>query len=251
VRVDRETHVRVVGDGRTTINPSATGVTTSRLRTPQVLVRPDSRSVFVAGLSQNDGSPGLTLFAAGLTKRGEPDGVFGKHVFPGVSETRGQSALERDGKVVIAGFDSRSPTTHNAVVRITAHGHLDSSWSGDGILPLAGISDTISLGITPYGRVEVGRTVGTGPYDAEVRALLGTLTPTCHGELATHFSSNKSDTMFGTVHADVLVGLGGNDTVKGLAGDDDVCGNGGDDLLIGGTGTDVLSGGLGRDTLRQ
>ena len=47
----------------------------------------------------------------------------------------GESALERDGKVVTAGYLPPSPSNHNGVVRFTAKGRLDPTWSGDGILP--------------------------------------------------------------------------------------------------------------------
>lgn len=239
------------GDGRAAIDPSRTGVTTSTVWTPQVLVRPDTSTVFVAGLNQNDGGFVNTLLVAGLTPAGRTDPVFGTHVRKGISETWGESALERDGKVVIAGFLPPNPSTDNAVIRITAKGRLDPSWSGDGILPLPGTSDTIALGITPTGRIEVGRTVGTGPYDAEVRALKGTPTPTCDGELATQFGNGKANKIIGTRYDDVLVGLGDDDVLKGRTGADVLCGNAGKDTLIGGKGIDVLLGGPGKDLLKQ
>lgn len=239
------------GDGRASINPSTTGRTTSTVWTPQVLVRPDKHTVFVAGLNQNNGSFVNTLLVAGLTAKGKPDPVFGQHVYPGISETSGEAALERDGKVVVTGFIPPGPSTQNAVIRFRSTGRLDTSWSGDGVLPLTGASDTIGVGITPFGRVEVGRTVGTGPYDVEVRALLGTPTPSCHGELATQFGSAKADKIVGTRNVDVLVGGDGNDKLEGRAGDDVLCGNRGRDTLIGGQGTDILIGGAGRDTVRQ
>jgi uncharacterized delta-60 repeat protein len=238
------------GDGKATINPSRTGVTTSTVWTPQVLVRPDNRSVFVGGLNQTAGSFRNSLLVAGLTAKGKADKSFGKHVYPGITETWGQAALERDGKVVVSGNIPPEPSTRNAVFRFTTAGRLDRSWSGDGVLQLAGSSDLITLGITPKGRVLVGRTLGTGPYDAEVRALRGTRTPSCHGKLATQFGSSKANRITGTPARDVLVGLGGNDTLKGLAGKDVLCGNSGNDTLIGGPGNDILVGGPGTNTLK-
>jgi uncharacterized delta-60 repeat protein len=239
------------GDGRASVDPSRLGTTTSTVWTPQVLARPDKRTVFVAGLNQDNGSFVNALLVAGLTASGRPDPGFLTHVYPGISETWGESALERDGKLVVAGFVPPGPSGQDAVIRFRSTGHLDTSWSGDGVLPLAGGSDTIGLGITPYGRIEVGRTVGVGPYDAEVRALVGTPTPTCHGELATQFGSRRADTLIGTRKVDVLVGGDGDDTLKGRAGDDILCGNRGRDTLVGGHGTDLLIGGAGKDTLRQ
>ena len=167
------------GNGKATVDPSKTGVTTSTVWTPQVLVRPDNRTVYVGGLNQNNGSFLNSLLVAGLTPKGKPDKVFGKHVYDGLSETWGDAALERDGKLVVAGFVPPNPSTQNAVARVGRKGKLDTSWSGDGILPLNESSDTIALGITPEGRVIVGRTLGSGPYDAELRALRGTRTPSC------------------------------------------------------------------------
>ncbi|MEO8330613.1 MAG: hypothetical protein ABI586_11445, partial [Candidatus Nanopelagicales bacterium] len=99
------------GNGKAVVNPSTTGVTTSTLWSPDVLIRPDGRMVFVAGLNQSDGSFRNTLFLAGLRKGGSPDPAFGKHVYTGISETWGQAALERDGKVIVAGYLPPSPST--------------------------------------------------------------------------------------------------------------------------------------------
>ena len=237
------------GNGRAHVDPSRHRVTTSRVWTPQVLVRPDTGPLFVAGLTQHHAGTTDTLLVAGLTPSGKPDPVFGRHVLTGLSERSGEAALQRDGKVVVAGFRPPAPGTRTAVARLTAHGHLDPSWSGNGVLSLAGTSDPVALGITPYGRVEVARTVGTGPYDAEVRALVGTPTPTCDGALATQFGSGRADRLVGTRYDDVLVGRGGNDVLRGWTGADILCGNRGDDTLVGGKGTDVLLGGPGHNTL--
>ncbi len=102
------------GDGKAVINPSSTGVTTSTVWPTDVLIRPDGRTVFVAGLNQNDGSFRNTLLLAGLSKSGKPDRAFGKHVFVGISETWGQAALERDGKVIVTGYLPPSPSTTSA-----------------------------------------------------------------------------------------------------------------------------------------
>ena len=79
----------------------------------------------------------------------------------------------------------------------------------------------------------MGRSVGGGPFDAEVRALRGTRTPTCHGRLATQFGSAGADTIVGTPRGDVLVGRGG-------PGNDLLSGGADQDRLFGGPGTDVL-----------
>ena len=235
------------GDGKASIDPSSDTVTTSTVWTPDVLLRPDGRTVFVAGLNQNDGNFITTLLVAGLTKTGRPDPVFATHVYFGLFETWGQAALERDGKVIVVGEVPPGPSAPNGVFRFTAKGQLDHSWSGDGVLQLPGASDTIRVGVNPQGRVMVGRSIGSSPFDTELRALRGTKTPSCHGKLATQFGSNGADVITGTARADVILGLGGNDKLKGLGGNDLICGGPGNDKLFGGPGHDTLIGGPGTD----
>jgi Ca2+-binding RTX toxin-like protein len=227
-------------------------VTTSTAWTPQVLLRPDNRTVYVAGLNSN-GSGGFqnTLFVAGLTPKGKPDHVFGKHLNDGVTETWGQAALQRDGRLVVAGNIPPLPPSNNAVFRFTRKGTLDPAWNGTGVITLTNASDTIGLGITPKGRIILGQTLDSGPpYDAQLLAFRGTRTPSCHGKLATQFGGKKADTIIGTSGKDVLVGMGGQDVLKGLGGDDVLCGNAGNDTLVGGPGHDVLDGGGGTNVLK-
>jgi hypothetical protein len=63
----------------------------------------------------------------------------------------------------------------NTVVRVTAHGRLDTTWSKDGILPLAGASpmDLITVDVAALGRVLVARTLGDTHYLVEIRAYRG------------------------------------------------------------------------------
>lgn len=239
------------GDGKAAIDPSSVTTTTSTVWTPQVLLRPDGRMVFVAGLNQNNGSFFNSLLVAGLTKGGNPDAVFGKHTYTGVTETWGDAALERDGKIVVTGVKPPSPSSANLVLRFTARGALDPTWSGDGTYPLSGASDTIGVGITPHGRVIVGRTIHRTTYDVALKALRGTLTPSCDHKLATQFGGSGADRIIGTPRADVLVGAGGADVLKGNSGRDTLCGNAGNDKLYGGPGKDVLIGGPGDDLIRQ
>ena len=239
------------GDGKAVIDPSFLATTTSTVWTPQVLLRPDGRTVFVAGLNQNNGSFFNSLLVAGLTPGGNPDPVFGTHSYAGMTETWGQAALERDGKLVVAGNLPPFPSTTNLVLRFTATGDLDPSWSFDGKLPLTGGSDTMGVGITPHGRVIVGRTVHRTSYDVAIKAMIGTPTPSCHGKLATQFGSSGADRITGSARADVIVGLAGADVLKGRGGNDTLCGNGGPDKLYGGSGQDVLIGGPGTDVVRQ
>lgn len=240
---------RTFGDrGKIQVSPSSAGVTTSTVWSPQVLLRPDGRTVYVAGLNQNNGSFFNSLLVVGLTAKGGLDHKVGEHVYPSISETDSSSALERDGKLVVAGYLPLAPS-NDAIFRFTKRGVLDRSWSGDGTLPITASVDNPQAVITPRGRVLIGQSFGSAPYDATVSALQGTRTPTCHGKLATQFGGNKADTITGTPGADVLVGLGGKDTLKGLGGNDVLCGSASADRLYGGPGNDALYGGPGHDKL--
>jgi uncharacterized delta-60 repeat protein len=239
------------GDGKAVIDPSFPGTTTSTVWTPQVLLRPDGRTVFVAGLNQKNASFFNSLLVAGLAPGGNPDPALGLHTFSGMTETWGQAALERDGKLLVGGNQPPFPSSTNLVLRFTATGALDPTWDGDGKLTLTGGSDTMGVGITPHGRVIVGRTIHRTTYDVALRAMIGTPTPSCHGRLATQFGGSGADRITGSARADVLVGLAGADVLKGLGGNDTICGNAGPDKLIGGSGKDVLIGGAGTDVIKQ
>lgn len=234
--------------GEIQLSPSRAGLTTSTVWSPQVLLRPDGRTAYVAGLNQNNGGFVNSLLVAGLTPRGRLDTTFGKHVYLGISETDSTSALERDGKLVVGGYLPLAPG-NDAVFRFTARGALDTTWSQDGTLPQPGGLTSPQVALSPRGRVLLGQTFGATSFDGKLTALRGTKTPSCHGRLATQFGGPGADTLTGTPAADVLVGLGGRDVLKGLAGDDLLCGGSGPDHLIGGSGDDVLYGGPGHDSL--
>ncbi len=239
------------GDGRAVIDPSNASVTTSTVWPPAVLLRPDGRMVFVAGLNQPLPVFRTALLVAGLRKSGAPDPVFGRHVYATLAQFGPAAALTRDGKLVVTGNRPPTSSQKDAVARFTARGRPDHTWSGDGLLPLPGTDGgSPHVRVTPRGRVLVGRLTSTAaPFDSEIRALRGTPTPTCHGRLATQFGTSHADTLVGTPRADVLIGLGGNDTLRGLGGNDLLCGGAGNDHLVGGAGQDHLVGGPGHNTL--
>ena len=238
------------GDGRATINPSSTTVTTSTVWDPALLIRPDGRLALVAGLNQHDTAYFNSLLVAGLTKAGKPDQKLRKRVLTSVTSFSADAVLERDGKILASGALSSSTST-GIVLRLNAKGTLDTSWSGDGVLGWSGHGSPNGIGIAASGRVLVGSTDYTPtPITSEIRALKGTRTPRCHGKLATQFGSGKADRIVGTAGPDVLVGLGGGDVLDGKGGNDVLCGNAGKDLLKGGPGNDYLNGGPGKDTLR-
>ncbi|MFL5797894.1 MAG: hypothetical protein ACJ77A_08175 [Actinomycetota bacterium] len=98
---------------------------------------PDGRLV-VSGTSEDSGGVNRRISAARFTPVGVPDSTFsgdGKTTtaFPGYGESVGLgSALQPDGKLVVAGFALNSTDSDLVVVRYRANGTLDSSFSGDG-----------------------------------------------------------------------------------------------------------------------
>lgn len=65
----------------------------------------------------------------------------------------------------------------------------------------------------------------------------------------TFLTSDRADTLRGTVQLDAIAGKRGNDSLSGLGGHDRLLGGAGDDTLWGGIGSDRLYGGFGRDVL--
>ncbi len=255
------------GDGRTVVEPSSPGVTTSTVWNADLEIRPDGRLVAVAGLNQNDGGFRNAMLVAGLRSTGVPDPAFGTHVFTGLHTTAASAALQRDGSLVVGGTVPPTPSTTGAVARLTPAGALDPTWSGDGILTVPGTQSSVQVGLDPTGRL-VAAYRPSATADTVLLALRGTRTPRCDGRLATQFGTSRADRIRGTSGRDVLVGLGGKDRIKGRGGKDVICGNGkadklfggtardrifgqgGNDLLVGNAGRDVLDGGAGRNTIR-
>jgi len=250
------------------VDPSSPGVTTSTVWSPDLAIRPDGRLVVVAGLNQNNGGFLNTLVVSGLTASGAPDARFGTRVLTGLTATDVSIALQRDGMLVVGAMVPPNPSTTGAIVRLAPTGAFDTSWSGDGLLPVPGARGVVRVGLVPTGRLIAAVTVQNAVFDTEVLALQGTRTPRCHGKLATQFGTRAADKIQGTAGNDVLVGLRGKDKIRGGAGKDLICGNGkadklfggrakdkiygqgGNDLLVGNQGNDVLRGGAGHNTIR-
>jgi uncharacterized delta-60 repeat protein len=237
------------GDGRTVIEPSSPGVTSSTVWSPDLVIRPDGRLVVAAGLNQNDGGFVNTLLVAGLKASGKPDRKFGTRVVTEVTATDVSLGLQRDGMLVVGGTVPPNPSTTGAIVRLTPTGGFDSSWSGDGLLPLPGAQGAVLLGLVPTGRLVAATLVQGSTFDTHLLAFKGTKTPRCQGKLATQFGAGRADKIKGTAGPDVLVGRGGKDKVKGLGGEDVICGDGGADKLFGGDGKDKIYGQGGNDLL--
>jgi uncharacterized delta-60 repeat protein len=236
------------GDGKTVVEPSSPGTTTSTVWAPDIVVRPDGRLVVVAGLNQNNGGFITTLLVAGLKASGAPDTQFGTHVYSELFTTDASAALQRNGVLVVGGTRPPTPSTTGGIVRINPDGAYDLSWSGDGLLPVPGTQSSVQVGLLPTGRL-IAAFRPDAAADTQLLALKGTKTPTCQGKLATQFGGHAADTIKGTPKKDVLVGGGGKDKIKGRGGNDRICGGGKADQLFGGPGKDKIYGQGGNDLL--
>jgi len=246
-----------------------------------VLVQPDGK-VVVAGASNQSGSDFqavVTRFNADGTPDDSWDGdARASADFDGPSVAYA-SALQRDGKIVvagatIAGFDM-------AAARFHSDGSLDPSFGSGGWSTIAGgfIELALAVALQPDGRVVLaglaaggapvvrlladppppdGGTPGGGSGGAPGGGTSGEPgdgptdvppVPRCAGRRATIVGSARGETLRGTRRADVIVALGGPDRVLAGAGRDVVCGGAGSDRLSGATAADALRGGRGRDSL--
>jgi uncharacterized delta-60 repeat protein len=160
------------------------------------------------------GTAGYDFSAARLTAGGAFDASYGGtggslFGFSGVNRAAA-SALQADGKLLVAGYAVIGGAPHVAIARLLA---------------------------------DAPPKTGGGPAGPTPRA------PRCAGHRATIVGTAGRDTLRGTRHADVIVALGGNDRVLARRGNDIVCGGSGRDRLLGGPGRDRLIGGPGRDRL--
>ena len=235
-----------------------------------VLVQPDARIV-LAG----DGGPDRKIAVTRLGPNGSFDDGFGAGGtawvdFGGVGYGWA-AALQRDGKLVVAGTRPGDEDDF-AIARLQPGGALDTTFGGDGrtTVDFGGEDSAFSVALQADGRIVVaGDTTvgtdfavarlqgdpppsgGTGPAQGGGRGV-----PRCVGRRATIVGTARRDTLRGTPRADVIVALGGhdriragrgNDLVCGGAGNDDIAGQPGRDRLFGGPGNDRLTGGRARD----
>jgi uncharacterized delta-60 repeat protein len=121
----------------------------------------------------NSTSSGARLAAARLTSAGRLDTTFGGgsgRVITGISGVVNDITAQSDGKVIIVGQSQTTTGAEDAiVVRLTAAGALDSTFSGDGVFrletspnpsyPFGQPRDRAdSVDLTPDGRILVGVT---------------------------------------------------------------------------------------------
>lgn len=230
--------------------PTDGGYTNTTVWTPGLVVRPSGAVVVTSGVNQPNMALGFRRigFVVEFTKKGKPSPSFASRVLPGFDPLVGRIALQGNGSVVIG---TRTPTGAG-LLRLTASGSADASFSGDGFWPVPGApTSVVDVGVTAKGRIITATTEEVGPDDRiVVFARKGDRVPRCRGTLATQFGTAGKDVIKGTRYDDVLHGLGGRDVLRGGKGDDVICGGPGRDRLFGGAGNDVLVGGPGKDVLK-
>lgn len=140
-----------------------------------VLVQPDGK-ILLVGSATN--ASGITEFAAArLTPGGGPDSTFdgdgdsdGKVSYPvgSLADSAYAAALQPDGRIVLAGTTQTATTTELAVMRLTANGALDDTFSGDGILTLdtGALTAVGGAAVDSQGRIVVVGSSGPDVYVA-------------------------------------------------------------------------------------
>jgi uncharacterized delta-60 repeat protein len=241
-----------------------------------VLVQPDGKIVVVGY-----GGPIRKLAVTRLSADGSFDPGFGDGgtawVDFGGDDIGYAAALQRDGKIVVAGERSGDDDDF-AIARLQPGGALDTTFSGDGrtTVDFGGADSGSSMALQLNARIVIAGDTTVGG-DFAVARLQGDPPPSggagdgsghepgggpgvprCAGRRATIVGTGRRDMLRGTRRADVIVALGGNDRIRaeggndlvcGGAGNDDVTGQSGRDRLFGGPGNDRLGGGGGKDSL--
>ncbi|WP_134768520.1 hypothetical protein [Nocardioides sp. 1609] len=239
------------GDGSTTYAPSTPGWDTTTVWPPGIAVRPDGSVVVAAGLNQVNATGLRTpLLVAQLTRRGTTDSSFASRVVPQFMSYTGSVALQRNGRLAVAGQVGASPNGVGAVLRLTTRGGVDLSFGTKGVWTGTGLPELTDLVLQSSGRLVAGTSTDETVSKGVLVALRGDRVPTCGGRLATQFGGPRKDRLVGTSGRDVLVGSRGADVLLGRGGDDWLCGAQGKDALQGGSGNDHLVGGAGKDRLR-
>jgi uncharacterized delta-60 repeat protein len=130
-----------------------------------VAVRPNGR-VVIAGHA----TPGDDIVVQQATANGSIDGTFGERdgafrLERSTVDRAGGLALQPDGKVIVAG----TVGPNLIVVRLTAGGALDRSFSGDGLVFVdhGGAEFGYGIALAPDGRIVVVGTLRRGPNDAD------------------------------------------------------------------------------------
>jgi uncharacterized delta-60 repeat protein len=228
-----------------------------------VLVQPDGRIVLVG-----DGGPDRKIAVTRLSPHGSFDENFGDGgtAWVGFGDLNfgWAAALQRDGKIVVAGERSGDEDDF-AVARLQPGGALDTTFGGDGrtTVDFGGDDSGFSVALQADGRIVVAGDTTVGS-DFAVARLEGDAPPAggpgpaqggrpgvprCAGRRATIVGTARRDTLRGTRRSDVIVALGGNDRIRAGRGNDLVCGGAGNDNITGQSGRDRLIGGPGNDRL--
>jgi uncharacterized delta-60 repeat protein len=225
--------------------------------------------LIVAGSSTAGGNEDFAV--ARLQENGSLDTSFagdGKTVVDfGAADVGVATALQPDGKILVAGYTVQAGNYSFAVARLQPNGLADTTF-GDGgkaVVDFSGEDIGWDLALQPDGKLVVaGHTnadfavarlegdpggPGGGGGQGEPGAGPGAGPPRCAGRRATIVGTRAANRLRGTRRRDVIAGLGGRDTIRALGGNDIVCAGSGNDRALGGPGRDRLLGQAGRDRL--
>jgi uncharacterized delta-60 repeat protein len=236
----------------------------------RMVLQPDGKIV-VAGF----GGPGDRSALVRFTADGSLDATFGRNGLAGNlgGLTLEGVAVQANGKLVAVGG---SDAGDGIAMRVQPGGTLDTTFSGNGVMPdvFGGGDDSanavalqrdgavLAAGGSAFNHV-LARLQGDGSSGAPAPLPRGGGgpggggpgggpgggVPRCAGKRATIVGTARKDRLKGTRRADVIVALGGADTIAGGSGNDVICAGAGNDRLAGGAGNDRLDGGAGSDRL--
>jgi uncharacterized delta-60 repeat protein len=237
----------------------------------RMVLQPDGKIV-VAGF----GGPGDRSALVRFTADGSLDATFGRNGLAGNlgGLTLEGVAVQANGKLVAVGG---SEAGDGIAMRVQPGGTLDTTFSGNGVMPdvFGGGDDSanavalqrdgavLAAGGSAFNHV-LARLQGDGSSGGPAPLPgggggpggggpggggPGGGVPRCAGKRATIVGTPRSERLKGTRRSDVIVALGGNDKIAGGRGNDLICAGDGNDSIDGGDGSDRLYGQNGKDKL--
>ena len=237
-----------------------------------------SGRIVVAGLA----GPffGTVVDVGRLLANGGPDPSFGGGDGTTTTAPQGRAtaravAVDRAGRVLVAGTAGTSFGEAAALFRYTPAGEPDQSFGEAGLVRtdflaangvgggvaidaegryvLAGTAEAANgaraIGLARFITSYPSGEVSPPPPSPPSPAPLIPAPPRCGGAAATIVGGPGKDRVRGTGGRDVVATLGGDDTVRSLGGNDLVCAGAGKDLVVGGGGADRVLGEGGADRL--
>ena len=159
-----------------------------------VALQPDGK-ILVAGSIFNGTDYDFAIYRympnGALDKTFSGDGVSVGNLGTGKDETANDLAIQSDGKIIVIGGTGNSPNHNFAIVRLTANGNLDTSFSQDGFQITNFGGDDVGYGVAvqPNGKIVV---VGQKFDNSTFITSMAVVRYNSNGSLDTTFSGTGS-----------------------------------------------------------